>query len=106
MSWRRVIPEAELGPRNMTVVEIEGERVVLTRLSPEEVHAVEDSCSHDEASFEGGRLFGHELECPRHGARFDVRTGAATKMPAASPIEMFPARINDGWIEVDLDGGE
>ena len=49
-------------------------------------HCIEDVCTHDGASFDQGELDGDEIECPRHGARFDVTTGRATCLPAIAPV--------------------
>jgi 3-phenylpropionate/trans-cinnamate dioxygenase ferredoxin component len=103
MSWTRAIVESELPRGSARPVSVDGERLVICRLEDGEVYAVEDSCSHDDGPLGQGTLAQGQIECPRHGARFDVRTGAATRMPAASPIETFPARIDAGWVEIDLE---
>ncbi len=103
MSWIKAAPRDSIELGQTIAKVIDGERVVLCRLSDDEICAVEDCCSHDDAPLGQGQLVGHQIECPRHGARFDVRSGAALRMPAASPIETYPARIRGEWIEVDLD---
>ncbi len=55
--------------------------------------AIEDVCTHDGGPLDQGQLEGAEIECPRHGARFDVRTGAVTQMPAAMPLQTYPVKI-------------
>ncbi|HET7771638.1 MAG TPA: non-heme iron oxygenase ferredoxin subunit [Chloroflexota bacterium] len=55
--------------------------------------AIEDVCTHDGGSLDQGDLEGDEIECPRHGARFNVRTGDATLMPAVMPVRTFPVKI-------------
>ena len=55
--------------------------------------AIEDVCTHDGGSLDQGALEGDEIECPRHGARFNVRTGDATLMPAVMPVRTFPVKI-------------
>ena len=62
------------------------------------LYAVEDTCTHDGGELAGGEVFGFEVECPRHGARFDLRTGAVTHPPAYVPIASFPVREEDGLI--------
>jgi 3-phenylpropionate/trans-cinnamate dioxygenase ferredoxin subunit len=62
------------------------------------VYAIEDICTHDGSELTGGPIDGFEVECPRHGARFDVRTGAALCPPAYEPTAKFPVRIEDGWV--------
>jgi len=56
-------------------------------------YAIEDVCTHDGGSLDRGDLEGEEIECPRHGARFNVRTGDATLMPAVMPVRTFPVKI-------------
>ena len=62
------------------------------------LYAIEDVCSHDGGELAGGDVYGFEVECPRHGARFDLRTGAVTKPPAYEPIASFPVREEGGAI--------
>ncbi|MCB1305399.1 MAG: non-heme iron oxygenase ferredoxin subunit [Leptospiraceae bacterium] len=77
-------------------------RVALTRLNGK-ICAFENTCTHDGGSLEGGHLEGKEVVCPRHGARFDIETGAATRMPATESIEVYPVSIEGGEVLVDLD---
>ena len=65
-------------------------------------YAIEDVCTHDEASFAQGSLEGCEIECPRHGARFDVTTGRATALPAVVPVDTFQVRVEGDDIELDV----
>ena len=59
-----------------------------------EIFAVEDVCTHDGAPLDQGRLLGGcRIECPRHGAVFDVRTGEALKLPAVIPLPTFRVRV-------------
>lgn len=67
------------------------------------LYAIEDVCTHDDGPLGGGPLEGHEVECPRHGARFDVRTGAVTRMPAIAPVRTFPVKVEGGEVFVELD---
>ena len=68
------------------------------------LYAIDDVCTHDGGSLDQGELDGAEIECPRHGARFDVRTGRVTMLPAFAPVRAFPVRIQDGTVQVDVDG--
>jgi len=107
MSWQKACMVAEIETGSARAVNIGEERVLLCRLPNEEIHAVEDRCSHDGAGLADGALHGAEIECPRHGARFDITTGAALRMPAVAPIETYPIRISDdGWVEIDLEEAE
>lgn len=62
-------------------------------------YAIEDTCTHDGGDLAGGEIHGYEVECPRHGARFDVRNGAVTRAPATEPIASFPVREEAGRIQ-------
>ena len=68
-----------------------------------EYYAMEDVCTHDGGPLGEGILDGDEIECPRHGARFCVKTGKALCMPAFEDIECFPVKIEDGEILVNID---
>lgn len=69
-----------------------------------EFFAVENKCSHAMAKLEGGRLRAYRLICPLHGASFDVRNGNVTGKPATEPIRVYSLRVNDGRIQVCLEG--
>lgn len=68
------------------------------------LYAIEDRCTHDDGPLAEGRLVdGCQVECPRHGARFDAATGRALTLPAIRPVASFPVRVSaDGMLEADL----
>lgn len=71
------------------------------------LYAIEDRCTHDDGPLCEGDWdpVTCEVICPRHGARFDVRTGAALLLPAYIPVDTFPARVReDGVVVVDVAG--
>ena len=69
-----------------------------------DVFAIEDLCTHDGAELCGGLYMNGEIECPRHGARFCVKTGQALSAPAYGQVSTFPIRTNsDGIIELNLE---
>jgi nitrite reductase/ring-hydroxylating ferredoxin subunit len=76
-----------------------GEEIAIYNVGGE-FFATADVCSHDEASLADGELFGHVVECPLHGARFDVRTGKALSLPAVYPVKTFETRVVDGQLQV------
>lgn len=71
-----------------------------------EYYAIEDICTHDGSPFLGCGLEpqdlieGDEIVCPRHGARFSIRTGEALSPPAYEPTTSFPTRVADGMVQV------
>jgi 3-phenylpropionate/trans-cinnamate dioxygenase ferredoxin subunit len=66
-------------------------------------YAVEDVCTHDGGPLGEGILEGCAIECPRHGAQFDIRTGEVLRAPAYLPIKTFPVRVENGAIEIETD---
>ncbi len=77
-----------------------GRRMIAVARSGGEYFAIEDICTHDGAELTGGDIEGQEIICPRHGARFCLRTGAALSPPAYEAVNVFETRITDGrlWI--------
>ena len=65
--------------------------------------ATQDLCTHDQGPLGEGELWDYNIECPRHGARFDVRTGRATALPAIRPIKTFPVRVEGDAIQVAIE---
>ena len=64
-------------------------------------YAIEDICTHDGGPVAEGRLEGGIIECPRHGATFDLRTGAALTFPAVSPVPVYAVRVAGGDVQVE-----
>ena len=64
-------------------------------------YAIEDLCTHDDGPLAEGELDGCQVICPRHGARFDIRTGEALTLPAYRPVESFPVRIDAGRVVLE-----
>jgi 3-phenylpropionate/trans-cinnamate dioxygenase ferredoxin component len=71
-----------------------------------ELCAIADVCSHDRGPLGEGRLRGATIECPRHGARFNVRDGTVVAPPAVVALATFPVRVVDGRVEVGVTAGE
>jgi len=92
----------EIPPGEKKIVEVDGLLVVLVNLDGE-FYAIEDVCTHDGGPLGEGELEGHELICPRHGARFDVRTGDVLRLPAPVPVPTYQVRVRGDDILVDVD---
>jgi 3-phenylpropionate/trans-cinnamate dioxygenase ferredoxin subunit len=67
-----------------------------------EFYATDDLCTHDDASLGEGELFGNVVECPMHGARFDVRSGKALSLPAVYPVKRYEVRVVDNMVQIRL----
>ncbi len=83
-------------------VEVEGQSVVICKVK-DEFFAVVNMCSHAEQTFEKGRIRGHRLLCPLHGAIFDIRDGSVMSAPAFQPIKSYPLEVKGEEIFIDLD---
>ena len=97
--WVNVTAEDQLADGERIVVDVDDVNVVIFNLNGE-FFAIEDICSHDGSEIASGCLKGSEIECPRHGARFNIRTGEVTAPPAYEPIDTFPVQVVEGVIQV------
>ena len=93
---------AEVEPGQVKVYEVQGRRIALCNVDGA-FYAIDDVCTHDGGPLDQGELDGHQIECPRHGARFDVRSGRALALPAVMPVRSYPVRVEDGVVKVGLD---
>jgi 3-phenylpropionate/trans-cinnamate dioxygenase ferredoxin subunit len=66
------------------------------------VFAIGDRCSHAEASLSEGEIYEHEVECPRHGSAFDIRTGDPLSLPATKSVPVYRASVDSGTVYVEL----
>ena len=89
----------DLPPGSHRLVEVEGAQIAVFNLDGQ-YYAIEDVCTHDGGVLTGGAVEGDEIVCPRHGARFSIRTGEALAPPAFEATAAFPVRLLDGHIQV------
>lgn len=80
-----------VGGRDVALYSVEGE-----------IYATDNLCTHGDARLCEGFLLGHEIECPRHQGRFDVRNGAPTCAPVTEAIRSYPVKIEGGRVFVSL----
>ena len=90
------VPEGQVkvvaaGPRRLALCNVGGQ-----------FYVIDDVCTHDGGPLDQGELDGEEIECPRHGARFDVTTGRATCMPAVVPVKTYEVRVEGGEVQVNI----
>lgn len=97
--WTRVAPAEAIPPGARRVVDVDGVAVLVFNLDGS-YYAIEDVCTHDGGELASGEWLGAEIVCPRHGARFDIRTGTVTAPPAYSAVATFPVRLASGFVEV------
>jgi 3-phenylpropionate/trans-cinnamate dioxygenase ferredoxin component len=96
-----VCPVEELPPGEVKIVRA-GEIAIGVYNAGGELYAIEDRCSHDDGPLAEGDWDPEDLVaiCPRHGSRFDIRTGRALSLPAYLPVETFPVKVVDGIVKV------
>jgi len=102
--WIRIGTRSELLPGEFVTV-FDGDTPIAVYNIDGALYAIEDVCTHDGGELAGGEVHGFEVECPRHGARFDLRSGAVTAPPACVPVATFPVREDDGAIWTRDDRG-
>ena len=97
--WTNVAATDDLGSGEYRVVEIDDTAIAVFNLDGE-YFAIEDVCTHDFGTLTGGCVEDGQVMCPRHGARFDIRTGEALTPPAYEPVATFPVRVHEGTVQV------
>lgn len=95
--WVRVCAMSELLPGEYRNV-FDGDTPIAVFNLDGSLYAIEDICTHDGGELTGGPVDGHEIECLRHGARFDITTGAVLCPPAYEPVAKFPVKIESGVV--------
>ena len=101
--WVNVAPVAEIPPGSYKTVDIDGADIVVFNVAGS-YYAIENICTHDGAKLTSSlgitTLQGDAVVCPRHGARFNVKTGAVLAPPAFEPVSTFPVRTEAGLVQV------
>ena len=97
--WVIVCGADELPSGGHKVVDVDGAQVAVFNLVGS-FFAIEVVCTLDGGILTGGLVEGDQIVCPRHGARFSIRTGAALTPPAFEPTASFPVRVEQGSVQV------
>jgi 3-phenylpropionate/trans-cinnamate dioxygenase ferredoxin subunit len=94
---------ADLPPGQVKIVRAGGLAIGVYNANGE-FYAIEDRCSHDDGPLAEGEFEADECVavCPRHGARFDIRTGRPLSLPAYLPVSTYPVRVDDGLVLVEI----
>jgi 3-phenylpropionate/trans-cinnamate dioxygenase ferredoxin subunit len=91
----------EVGPGEINQYLVDDRFVALCNVEGE-FHAFEDVCTHQFAHLSEGEFTGAEVKCPLHGAKFDVKTGAAKSLPAVKPVPKHEVKVENGNVYVAL----
>jgi 3-phenylpropionate/trans-cinnamate dioxygenase ferredoxin subunit len=97
-----VAHKSAIAPGTACSLQVNGVPVLLCNVGGT-LYAVEDVCTHDGNPLDAGALDGVRIMCPRHGAYFDVTTGAALSLPAVSPLPTFPVTVDGDDVNVDVE---
>jgi len=97
--WIDVVAENELAPGTWRTIDVDGTEVAVFNLDGA-YYAIEDVCTHDGGVLTGGEVDGDVIVCPRHGARFSIRTGEVLAPPAYEDVPTFPVRVEAGIVQV------
>ena len=93
MTRQKALALSELVQDQAVRVELDGVPIAIVLDGQGEVHAIGDTCTHEEASLAEGDVFGDCVECPLHGAEFDLKTGKARTLPAVVPVATYPVKV-------------
>ena len=98
--WIKVAVETDLD--EVMRVEVKGKAYALFRLE-DGIFALDDICSHEYSRLSEGDIWDDEVYCPKHGSRFDIRTGKNIGLPATKPVGTYPVKVEDGTVYLELD---
>jgi nitrite reductase/ring-hydroxylating ferredoxin subunit/metal-sulfur cluster biosynthetic enzyme len=98
-TWVRAASAGEIPPGGFKEVRLDDRTIAIFHLE-DGYYAIEDVCTHDGGPLAEGILEGNVIECPRHGARFDVKTGAVLSLPAVTPVPTFEVRVSGDEVQV------
>ncbi|MCK5728938.1 MAG: non-heme iron oxygenase ferredoxin subunit [Methylococcales bacterium] len=97
--WIDVAAENALANGESIVIDINGVDVAIFKIAGR-FFAIEDTCTHDGAEIASGQIDGDEIICPRHGARFCIKTGRVKSAPAYEDVDCFPVQVINGRVQV------
>jgi 3-phenylpropionate/trans-cinnamate dioxygenase ferredoxin component len=101
-TWQAVGKTADIPPECVGVFQVGDHEVAVCNVDGQ-FYAIDDLCTHDGGSLDQGQLEGDEIECPRHGARFNVTSGQATQLPAFEPVDTHEVRVEGDTIHVGVE---
>ena len=101
-AWKEVAAVGEFEKTDRKLVDLGGERYIGLFKLDDGYFAIDGTCSHEKASLVLGEVSDHEVMCPLHGARFDLRTGRHLSLPAVRPLKSYPVKVENAkiWVEI------
>jgi 3-phenylpropionate/trans-cinnamate dioxygenase ferredoxin subunit len=106
-AFQRIGKSQDIPEGHAKVFEVSQKRLAVCRVDGE-YFAIDDLCTHDGGPLGEGEVEDHQIECPRHGARFDIRTGKALCLPAVLPVHSYPVQVRNDeiWVAVPVGVGD
>jgi nitrite reductase/ring-hydroxylating ferredoxin subunit len=102
MSFVRVASVADVLPESIQRVNTGGCQLALVSSADGKIFAVSDTCTHEDASLAEGFVEGERIECPRHGAQFELASGRALTLPAVQALKTYQVKVENGEIYVNI----
>jgi 3-phenylpropionate/trans-cinnamate dioxygenase ferredoxin component len=93
-TYQKLCDVNDLEDNQTLEVEINGKSVLVTRIDGD-FFAIENNCTHENLPLTGGQVYQGQIQCPRHGGRFEVKTGRATQLPAVMDLKTYKIKIED-----------
>lgn len=97
--WTEIMADAALAEGEYVLTDVDGVDVAIFRIDGG-LYAIQDICTHDGAEIASGRREGDVLTCPRHGAKFCLKSGKRLRGPAYEDLPCFPVRVENGMIQI------
>ncbi len=101
MTLETIAKVSDTPPGTISVHEVGDLRIALCNVNGR-FYAIDDVCTHDGGPLDQGELDGDLVECPRHGARFDVTTGRPMTLPAVRPVKTYPVTVDGDDVRVEI----
>jgi 3-phenylpropionate/trans-cinnamate dioxygenase ferredoxin subunit len=97
----KTLKTSDLSLNSSKVIDLGDKQIALFNYEGE-YYALDDMCSHAEASLSEGDVYDCKVECPLHGAEFDLKTGDAVTLPATKPVNKYKVNVEDDYIFIEM----
>jgi 3-phenylpropionate/trans-cinnamate dioxygenase ferredoxin component len=101
-NWIEVAPLDDIEQEGVIRFDHGGRTYAVYRSPDDKVFCTDGLCTHERVHLADGLVMDYEIECPKHQGGFDYRTGEALRLPACVNLRSYPAKIEDGWVSIDI----